>query len=38
MSVIYSDECLTKYGNSNAWKTCCEVFDLMTIAAVSIFK
>nr|CAD7447180.1 unnamed protein product [Timema bartmani] len=29
------DECQNKYGNANAWKYCCGVFDLLTVAAVS---
>lgn len=30
------DECQNKYGNANAWKYCCRVFDLLTVAAVSM--
>lgn len=30
----FFDECQRKYGNGNAWKYCCEVFDCFNIAAI----
>ncbi len=32
-----SDECQNKYGNANAWRYCCQLFDLLTVAAVCSF-
>ncbi|XP_069136906.1 serine/threonine-protein phosphatase 6 catalytic subunit-like isoform X2 [Argopecten irradians] len=29
-----SDKCQTKYGNANAWRYCCKVFDLLTVSAI----
>ena len=30
----FYDECIRKYGSSNVWKYCTDIFDMLTLAAV----
>jgi len=38
LAVAITDECQNKYGNANAWRYCTRVFDLLTVAAVSLLS